>query len=35
MQKKNWAQIAYRYNGSCYKANKYDKKLEQAYNKFK
>ena len=35
MQKKDWAQIAYRYNGSCYKANKYDIKLAAAYLKFK
>ena len=35
MQQKNWAKIAYLYNGSGFKANKYDLKLEQAYNKFK
>jgi hypothetical protein len=31
----NWAGVAYRYNGSNYKVNAYDIKLEQAYNKFK
>ena len=35
MQKKDWAGIAYRYNGSGYKANKYDQKLAAAYNKYK
>ena len=35
MQQKNWARIAYLYNGSGYKANKYDTKLAAAYNKFK
>ena len=35
MQKKDWAKIAYLYNGSGYKANKYDIKLANAYNKFK
>lgn len=35
MQQKNWTQIAYRYNGSGYKANKYDTKLLQAYNRYK
>ena len=35
MQKKDWAKIAYLYNGSGYKANKYDVKLANAYNKFK
>ena len=35
MQQKNWAKIAYLYNGSGYKANKYDQKLAAAYNKYK
>lgn len=35
MQKKDWAKIAYKYNGSSYKKNKYDQKLKDAYNKFK
>lgn len=35
LQQKNWAQVAYRYNGSGYKANKYDQKLAAAYNKYK
>ena len=35
MQRNDWAQIAYRYNGPGYKANKYDQKLAAAYNKYK
>lgn len=35
MQKKDWSQIAYRYNGPSYKKNNYHKKLADAYNKFK
>lgn len=35
LKAKNWAQVAYRYNGSGYKANKYDQKLAIAYNKYK
>lgn len=35
MQKKDWSQIAYRYNGPSYKKNNYHKKLAYAYNKFK
>ena len=32
---KNWKRFAYYYNGPGYASNSYDKKLEQAYNKFK
>jgi len=32
---KNWAKFAYYYNGSNYRINNYDKKLELAYNKNK
>jgi len=35
LKAKNWAQVAYRYNGSGYKANRYDQKLAAAYNKYK
>ena len=35
MQSKNWRQIAYLYNGSCYAKNNYHIKLEKAYNKYK
>lgn len=35
MQKKDWNNIAYRYNGAGYKKNRYDQKLKDAYNKFK
>ena len=35
MQKKDWNQIAYRYNGPSYKKNNYHKKLEEMYKKFK
>ena len=31
----NWASFAKGYNGASYKVNKYDEKLEAAYNKFK
>ena len=31
----NWASFAKGYNGASYKVNKYDEKLEVAYNKFK
>jgi len=32
---KNWAKVAYYYNGSGYAINRYDKKLEQAEIKFR
>ena len=35
LQRKDWAGFAKVYNGSGYKANKYDEKLASAYNKFK
>ncbi len=35
LQKKQWAKFARRYNGAGFKQNKYDEKLERAYNKFK
>lgn len=31
----NWAKVAYLYNGAGYKANQYDRKLLNAYNKYK
>jgi hypothetical protein len=31
---KEWAKVAYYYNGSYYKINNYDVKLERAYNKY-
>lgn len=34
LQNKDWAGFAYRYNGSGYKANKYDEKLANAYRKY-
>ena len=34
LQKKSWATFAYYYNGSGYKENKYDTKLEKAYKSF-
>jgi len=35
LQRKDWAGFALGYNGAGYKANKYDEKLQAAYNKFK
>lgn len=35
LQSKNWALFAKGYNGTAYKQNKYDTKLENAYNKYK
>lgn len=35
MQQKNWAKIAYLYNGAGYRTNRYDQKLATAYNKYK
>ena len=35
LQVKNWGKFAYGYNGSGYKQNKYDIKLEKAYNKYR
>lgn len=32
---KDWAEFANKYNGPLYKENKYDEKLEKAYNKYK
>jgi hypothetical protein len=34
LQNKDWAGFAFRYNGSGYKANKYDEKLATAYRKY-
>ncbi|MGX7666357.1 N-acetylmuramidase domain-containing protein [Flavobacterium pedocola] len=34
LKNKNWAEFALRYNGKGYKANKYDVKLEKAYQKY-
>jgi N-acetylmuramidase len=34
MREKRWADFALRYNGSGYKANNYDTKLEAAYEKY-
>lgn len=35
LKAKDWASFARVYNGSGYKQNKYDEKLEKAYNKYK
>lgn len=35
LKNKEWAKFAYYYNGKDYKKNKYDIKLEKAYNKYK
>ncbi|RMA58860.1 N-acetylmuramidase domain-containing protein [Ulvibacter antarcticus] len=35
LKSKNWAAFAKGYNGSGYKENKYDTKLESAYNRYK
>lgn len=35
LKRKDWRNFALRYNGSGYKANRYDEKLEAAYHKFK
>ncbi len=35
LKNKDWANFARRYNGPGYKTNKYDEKLERAYNKYK
>jgi len=35
LKKKDWATFARLYNGSGYKVNKYDEKMEKAYNEFK
>ena len=35
LKNKNWAKFARGYNGSGYKKNKYDEKLEKAYQKYK
>ena len=35
LKKKEWAKFAKGYNGPAYAENKYDTKLEQAYNKYK
>jgi hypothetical protein len=35
LKEKKWVEFAYAYNGKSYKVNKYDTKLEAAYNKYK
>jgi N-acetylmuramidase/Putative peptidoglycan binding domain len=35
LKSRDWANFAKRYNGPGYKTNKYDEKLERAYNKYK
>lgn len=35
LKRKDWRNFALRYNGSGYRANRYDEKLEAAYNRFK
>lgn len=35
LREKNWAKFAYGYNGKGYKTNRYDKKMKNAYEKFK
>ena len=32
MNQKNWARVAYLYNGEGYKINSYDTKMEKEYN---
>lgn len=34
LRKKKWAKVAEKYNGKSYKVNKYDQKLEKAYQKY-
>lgn len=34
LKNRNWAKVAYYYNGSNYAVNQYDVKLEKAYNKY-
>jgi len=34
LQNKDWAKFAQGYNGSGYKANRYDEKILNAYKKF-
>ncbi len=34
LREKNWAKFAEGYNGSAYKKNRYDEKLEEAYQKY-
>ena len=35
LKEKNWSKFAHGYNGPGYRKNKYDQKLERAYNNFK
>lgn len=35
LRRKDWAGFAYGYNGSGYKKNRYDEKMESAYNKYR
>lgn len=35
LRNKQWARFAYQYNGSGYRSNKYDTKLQQAYDSYK
>jgi hypothetical protein len=35
LREKRWAAFAYQYNGSGYKANRYDDKLAAMYRKYK
>ena len=34
LRQKNWANFAHAYNGAGYKQNKYDTKLQRAYDKY-
>ena len=34
LRNKNWAKVAEKYNGSGYRTNKYDEKLQKAYEKY-
>ena len=34
LRNRNWAKVAQKYNGESYKVNKYDQKLEKAYEKY-
>jgi len=34
LRNRNWAKVAQKYNGASYKLNKYDQKLQKAYEKY-
>lgn len=35
LKKKDWAKVAFHYNGKGYKVNNYDTKMRQAYHEIK